>query len=471
MGLPNVMQTGRSGMLASKAGIATTGHNISNATTEGFSRQRTEQSAEAGKGGFGQNLIGRGTTVSRTTRINDEYVEKQIRNASRDLAQMEEKDLLLRQTEDIFNEMGGEGLNRLMARFFNEFRKLANEPENEAIRQSVREASLAMVNDFKRLRNSVDEVARHIDHKLEGYAKEATDLSHQIRELNLQIKAQENNKMSPNDLMDKRDTALKRLGSLMELTVYKAEDGQFTVDIKGIGPLVVGPHAEEFTVKRSPADLEGKGENRLDFIAGGRSSPITHVLKGGKIGALLEVRDRALSTVVDRLDEMAYALSSSFNEIHRQGFTRTGIQGVGFFKDLGGKTRASELLDLSDEVKGNVNFIAAAAQPDSPGDSRVAVALSGLQNAKLLNDGQATVDDFYNSIVSDVGVLAAHNRNGMNQAKDITTQLSKIRDQVSGVSIDEETANLMQFQQMFGASAKVIQVADEMLKTVLDLKR
>ena len=81
------------------------------------------------------------------------------------------------------------------------------------------------------------------------------------------------------------------------------------------------------------------------------------------------------------------------------------------------------------------------------------------------------MDDFYNSIVSDIGVATARNRSGMNQQRDVNTQLNKIRDQISGVSIDEETANLMQFQHMFDASAKVIQVADEMLKTVLELKR
>ena len=88
-----------------------------------------------------------------------------------------------------------------------------------------------------------------------------------------------------------------------------------------------------------------------------------------------------------------------------------------------------------------------------------------------MNDGQATVDDFYNSIVSDVGVATSRNRESMGQAKDIQTQLSKFRDQISGVSIDEETANLLQFQHAFDASAKVIQIADEMLKTVLELKR
>ena len=88
-----------------------------------------------------------------------------------------------------------------------------------------------------------------------------------------------------------------------------------------------------------------------------------------------------------------------------------------------------------------------------------------------MNNGKSTMDDWYNSIVSDVGVASAKNKFGMNQQRDIMTQLGKMRDQISGVSIDEETANLMQYQHAFDASAKVIQIADECLKTVLELKR
>ena len=168
MGIENVMNTGHSGMMAAKTGIATTGHNIANANTEGYSRQRIHQENTE----VGPNQIGNGTRVARVERVNDEYLEKQLRNTQRDLSHFEEKDLAFRQIEDIFNEMNGDGLNRLVSRFFNEFRKLSNEPENQAIRQSVVESSKAMVNDFRRLRSEVDEVRRHLDSRLEGYSTE-----------------------------------------------------------------------------------------------------------------------------------------------------------------------------------------------------------------------------------------------------------------------------------------------------------
>jgi flagellar hook-associated protein 1 FlgK len=467
------MNTGRSGLVAAKASIATTGHNIANTNTEGYSRQRVLQGTDQPHPAVGNHgFIGTGVLINRVERLNDEYVEKQIRNGNRELAHMEEKDLALRQTEDIFNESNGDGINRLMARFFNEFRKLSNEPDNEAIRQAVREGAQSLVNDFHRIRKEVDDVRSHIDSRVEGFVKEVNSLAETIRDLNSRIQVIEVSGASANDLLDKRDLAVKQLAANVEVNVYKDRQGNVNIDLANVGPLVTGPNCEKILVRRTEADGQGKPENALTLSTSANANgDITHVLKGGKIGALLQTRDQTLSTVLDRLDELAFNLTSSVNEIHTQGFSREGLQGIHFFKPSEGKFRASEFISLSDHVKESAGNIAAAAIPDAPGDNRIAIAISGLQGARIMNGGKSTADDFYNSIISDVGVATNKNRSGMNQQKDIVTQLGKMREQISGVSLDEEAANLLQFQHAFDASAKVIQVADEMLKTVLDLKR
>lgn len=473
MGLPNVMNTGRSAMVAAKTAIATSGHNIANSNTEGYSRQRVQTAAETPRSALGNNgFVGTGTRVARIERLNDEYIEKQLRTVGRDVANGEEKELALRQAEDIFNEMNGDGLNRLISRFFNEFRKLSNEPDNEAVRQSVREASQAMVNDFHRIRKEVDEVRRHLDSRIEGYTAEVNILANEIKELNVKIVAMSAAGGAPNDLLDKRDIALKRLASYMDLTTHTDKQGAYVVEVRGVGPLVSGPLAEKFDVLRTPANDQGKPEGAVDVHTSASAAPtVTNAVKGGKIGALLEVRDKTLSRVLDRMDELAFAMSESVNAIHNQGFTRDGVQGVDYFKRLASKDRAAEFIGLSDALSHSVNNIATAAEPDSPGDNRVAIAISGIQHTRLMNEGKTTMDDFYNSIISDIGVVAAHNRSTINQHKDIQNQLGKIREQISGVSIDEETTNLMQFQHTFDASAKVIQIADELLETVLNLRR
>ena len=472
MGLPNVFNTGRSGMVATKAAIATSGHNIANSKTEGASRQRVQTEASVPQPGFGHTYVGSGVGVSRVERVNDQYIEKQIRNSGRDLANLEEKDLVLHQSEDIFNEMGGEGLNRLISRTFNEFRKLSTDPDSEAVRQSVREATAAMVNDFHRIRTEVTEVQKHIDARIEGNISEANGTIKELAELNQRIEQLSLQGGQPNDLMDRRDQVMKKLGTFMDVSMHLDKNGNYNVDAKGIGPVVSGNHSESFSVSRGPADAQGKPTNSLDIHTTASASPdVTHRVKGGRLGALLESRDQLLSTVLGRLDELAFSLSEAVNEVHEQGFTREGAQGVSYFKKLDGKDRAAEFIDLSEQVRASVNNIATAAEPDSPGDNRVAVALSSLQQARLMGEGHSTLDDYYNSIVSDIGVAAASTKSSIKQQTDISNQLNNMREQISGISIDEETANIMQYQQAFAATARVIQVADEMLKEVLDLRR
>jgi flagellar hook-associated protein 1 FlgK len=472
MALPNIFNTGRSGMAANKAAIATSGHNIANSKTEGASRQRVQTEASVPQPGMGHTLVGTGVGVSRIERVNDQYIEKQIRDAGRDLASLEEKDMVLHQAEDIFNEMGGEGLNRLISRTFNEFRKLSTDPDSEAVRQSVREATAAMVNDFHRIRTELGDVQKHIDARIDGNLSEANATIKELAELNQRINQLAIQGGQPNDLMDRRDQVLKKLATYMDVSMHMDKDGNYDVDAKGIGPIVVGNHTEGFSATRGQADDEGKPTNSLDIhTTASASSNVTHRIHGGKLGALLDSRDKLLSTVINRLDELAYTMSTAVNEVHRQGFTRDGAQGVGYFKQLGGSERAAEFIDLSDAVRASVNNIATAAAADSPGDNRVAVAISGLQTARLMGNGHSTMDDYYNSIVSDVGVAVASTKSSMKQSTDIVNQLNNMREQISGISIDEETANIMQYQQAFAANARVIQVADEMLKEVLDLRR
>jgi flagellar hook-associated protein 1 FlgK len=388
------------------------------------------------------------------------------------MANLEEKDMVLKQAEDIFNEMNGDGLNRVVSKFFNEFRKLGNEPENEAVRQSVREATQAMANDFRRLRSEVVELSRHIDNRLDGYTGEINATAEEIRDLNLRINQTEVTGAPANDLQDKRDQALRKLATYMDVNAHKDNQGNYTVDIRGVGPLVINTEVEKLSTVRSANDGNGKIENALDIkTSGSAQNAVTHQIKGGKMGALLEVRDQTLSTVLDRLDELAYTITETVNDVHRMGYTRDGATGIDYFKSLGSKDRASEFMALSDAVGASANNIATAFQVNAPGDNRVAIAISSLQGQPLLNGGKTTVDEWYNSIVSDIGVTAARAKAGINQQRDIMTNLQKMRDQVSGVSLDEETANLMQFQHTYDASAKVIQIADEMMKTVLDLKR
>ena len=511
MAIPRISSIGISGLNAAKAGIATTGHNITNANTEGYSRQRVITQAESPLGVYhGHNIIGSGTKISRVERINDAYLDKQIRNTNKDVSHFQEKDLALKQVEDIFNEMNGEGLNRLVSKFFNEFRRLSQEPENPALRESVKEATFAMINDFHRISKELTAVREHIDSRIDASVGEVNSFLQEIAQLNQLIQKHEISGASPNGLLDQRDEALKKLSSYLNVSTHKDKNGNLNVDLQGGGPLLSAVFPEQLSVSRTQEDAFGKRDNAMDiFSSGNVESRITHVLRGGKLGALVEVRDQTLSQISDKLDALAFNLTQAVNEIHMQGYTLDGLTGIPYFRPLEFSQRASEFISLSDEVFGSSQRIATAGMFGSPGDNRIALAIADLQSKKIMGTGAitaqgwidsnqfnhymdisgvggqpgygspvgyfqsgnlVTMDDWYDSMVSQVGVIASKNRFTLSQEKDVLTQLNKIREQVSGVSIDEETANLMQYQHAFDASAKVVQVADEMLKTILSMR-
>jgi flagellar hook-associated protein 1 FlgK len=475
MGIANVLQTGKSGMTTAKAGIATSGHNIANANTDGFSRQRIQSEAITTQqiSGNGSAIhVGEGAKVSRVERINDEYLEKQLREGGRDMAFHEEKQVFLNQVEDVFNEMNGDGLNRIVAKFYNDFRKLSNDPTSEAIRQSVRESSQAMVNDFKRLRTQVDAVRSHIDNRIDGSMKELNVAAKELAELNGKIRLAEVQGNEANDLRDRRDGIIKKINSFVDVSVHPDNQGYMNVEVRGVGPLVTGVNVEQFSIHHAPSQADAGGvDGSLQISRSALSNNyITGQFQGGKVGAMIEMRDKSIATVLDRLDQLAYDVTRSVNQVHQRGFTQDGQTGINFFNPLDSKVGAAENLALSHEVRGSVGNIATALQPDAPGDNRNALAISNLQNVHLMNGGKTTFDDFYNSIVSDIGVTSSRNREALGQQQSIQTQLAKMRDQVSGVSIDEETTNLMQYQHAFDASARVIKVADEMMDTVLKLR-
>lgn len=461
---------GNSGLQASKQALSTVGHNIANVNTEGYSRQRVDQTANdplpATKGNAGS-----GVRILGVTRTNDEYLARRIEMEQKNMGAAEERETYLSQTEQIFNEANTEGLNRLTTNFFNEFRKLSIEPENQAIRSAVREASTRLVADIRRMDTELKEVAKNVDYRLNGYVSDFNALLHEVRELNELIdKAQLGDQPPPPDLLDKRDEAMKRLGAMADISVSKDNRNRVTITLAGKAAVVNGGDITELEVRRTPANPEiGKLENSLSiYVKEPIPFDITPYLKGGRLGALVEVRDKDIHGCQSQLNDVAFALSKSVNEVHRQGFGLDGVSGRDFFQGVNSFTNAAETIKLADGINNSLESIAAARVPGAPGDNRIAIAISNLSSIKgLVSDKDRTIADLYNTMVGELGTKTAGATRTVNFQKDIMGQLNNFRESISGVNLDEETTNLIRYQHAYGANAQVIKVADETLQTVL----
>lgn len=466
----NLFNTGKSALFTNRAALATTGHNIANVNTQGYSRQRIEQTT-APPSVIGNVVFGTGVKLQGIMRVNDEYLTRQIANESKLMGSYEEKDLALAQAESVFNEIGNAGLNRFIARFFNEFRKLGNEPESEALRATVREAADQLVGDFHRVARSLRDVQHNLDVRVDGYVKEANELAQNIAKLNNEIKMYEVQGAHAADLRDARDLAIKKLSALMDVNVSQNEKGEVTLSIYSVGPLVSGHLYNKLYTRSSKADPEtGMPEGGLQVYMEGIGVPkITDKLQTGKLGGIIETRDKLIGEALHRMDQLAYSFSNQINEIHRQGFSINGSTALDFFAPMDTTYGACERIGLSQDIRADVNNIATAMEADAPGDNRICQLIGKMQHAKIMSGGTSTYDDHYNATVSDLATVSAKNKELVEHETHILNQLEKFRESISGVSLDEETTNLVQYQHCFDAAAKVIKVADEMLQTVLGM--
>ncbi len=484
----DVLNVGRSGLAAAKKSLSTTSHNIANANTEGYSRQRVNLEA-SNPISEGSHVLGTGVDVKSVKRIHDQQIERRVNQATTVNEYNQERFFQLSQVEEIFNEINSDGMNKVLNRFFNSFRELANQPENETVRSIVRENARIVVRDFKGMRNTIHDIRDNINNKIRATVDDINTMLHHARNLNNKIAQMEALAEETGDLRDQRDKIVKNLSELMDIDTFEDEKGRYVINVRDVGSLVVGGEINELKFGSINKDNKDVGKFEIFYKDGG-TGPVSPKIKGGKIGAMLETREKELVKVSDRLDRIAFELANTVNAIHRRGFVNAKIPvdqngnpqgrylasgkpftGINFFKEPEDLYRASEYLDLSDEVKEDLNNISTGLEPNRSGDNRIAIAISKLQHEKVLLEGTTTFEEHYLEAVGDIGLSASKSKIDSEQSRGILAQARSIKERVSGVSIDEETANMVKFQHAYDASAKVIKTADEMFKSLLDMKR
>lgn len=452
----------------------TTAHNIANVNTPGFSRQNAhiETNMPIGDGNV---VLGQGSSVRSVKRMHSEFVQSKMQDGLSHAQYFEDRYHFLEGLENIFNEISQGGFHLTINEFFNNFKDLANRPENDTVRSLVREGAKNVIKEIQNANKSLNENIKHIDRISEQTIKDVNSLMETISKQNVQIKILESMHGETGDLRDQRDLAVDELSKFMGLTTYKDENDNLVVNAKGVGTLISGGKYSELSVGYS----EFLGVDSLEIIFNGQN--ISHKFSSGGLKAIDEIKKVEIKNLKEKIDEIAYHLVNSVNAIHKRGFSHlNGTEGnprtgIAFFKEPLEKFRASEYLDLSEEVKNDINNIVSALKPFSPGDNRVALAISKLKEVPMIkNPGQEGKRTLEEDFLQTIGALSLQtNKSKINyeQAQGVLAQTKNIKERISGVSLDEETAKMVQLQHAYDASAKMLKVADEMLNAILELKR
>lgn len=469
----SMMDVGRRSMMNSQSALQTTAHNIANKSTEGYSRQRVDMLSNLPVG-EGKLRIGMGARAGAVNRTNNAYVERQLEREISSSGHFEARAEMLGRVEQVYNEQVNKGLNHSMGNFFNAFRELSNNPESLATRTQVKETAENVTRDFQRVNNQLKEIQRDADFRIATKVEEINQITKEIANLNEKVQAVEIQGVTANDERDRREQLVKELGQKVNIRYAEGKDGAITITAGNTALLVSGYSQMDLRTASTPAG-DGKGEGNFDiYYKNTENSTPTNVTKqliGGEIGGLLQVRDEVCNELLDNMDVLAYSLAEEVNNVHMQGYDRNGRTGNLLFAQPGDIRNASERMAIDEGVANDVSMIVAAGKPDAPGDNRIANILSGLQYRQTMEDGSATFDDFYNSIVGQVGIETQRANSASESQKDIVTQLKNVRESISGVSLDEEASKMIEFQKAFDASARLIRTADEMMDTVLNLKR
>ncbi len=464
MSILSVLQMGANAMLAQQQALQTTGHNISNANTPGYTRQRVTL-ATSYPMSQGTYYLGLGVNAAGVTGIFDNFVESQLVDLQSGLGSADAQQRALGGVADAFPITEDQGLGPALEAFRGALSELANNPGGSAERVNLIGKANALGSMFAQTRNALVSVQSHLDKDLDTDVQRVNTILPQIADLNAKIVEGEVNGQRANDFRDQRQQLLQELSKLTGATVREEKNGDVSAQVDGI-VLVSGSHA---------ASLDASGVNAAGFHTVKYTSPegalfdVTSLLTKGEIGGLLTNRDTTLPGFLGRLDSLAKTLVDAVNAQHAQGRDLNGNAGGNFFKPITATAGAAGLLQVDSAVAADPRLIAAASQSGATGNNENALALANLQGVAQAPLGNRSFKDYFLSIVGDVGqqVQAAQDTSTFQQS--LVDQVQQRRESLSGVNIDEEMTNMIQFQRAFQAASRLISVGDEMYQTMINM--
>ena len=434
------LETTLRGILAQQLALDVTGHNIANANTVGYSRQRASLVAtdpytvpgvtrppQAGQ-------LGTGVDVDQYERVRDAFVDIQLRAQTMLNGANQATQDGLQQVEQAFNEPSDSGLNSLLAKYWSAWQDVSNSPENLATRQALAAAASSLAGGFNQVSQQLSTLQSQTATNVTYTINDVNSIGTQIAALNDAIAKSTVTGDHPNDLLDQRDLLIDKLSELGNVALANGANGAVDVSIGGAA-LVTG--ATSATL--AEASLTS--------------------LTSGKLSALVRLRDTTIPGYQTQLNTIASTLISQTNTAHAAGFDLSGTAGGTFFTGTDAAT-----IGVNSALVTNPALIAASGN-GQPGNAAAALAINTLRGTVVI--GSATIDQAYSQLVTRIGSDSQEAQRSLDTSSLLASTLQSKRDSVSGVSLDEEMTNMVRFQRGYQASARALSAMDDMLDTLI----
>ncbi|MCD9022304.1 flagellar hook-associated protein FlgK [Cohnella silvisoli] len=508
------LETAKRSLFTQQAALYTTGHNIANANTAGFSRQVVNMTASKSLEPYGMSRstipgqLGTGVEFTSITRIREKFLDDQFRNENKSLGNYSIQQDTLEKLEKIISEPSDSGLRTVIADFFNAWSEMSKAPENADGRKIVREQALAMTDAFNHMATQLNDLKGDLTENIEIRIKEVNSRLGSIGQLNNEIVRIEGLGDNANDLRDQRDLLTDELSKMINIKVEELPDG-YRIESGGT----------ELLSGFTPTTIVDTAFVNAGFTAG--------TLNSGEIFGMITSRDKFVQGYLNDLDKLANTVANGdvevtlpkgsvipsgtmlgttlftgtvadrtlgsdltvtikgLNALHQLGYNFSSAPvGLPFFTNTDGTsaviTAASftlnkEIADNPTKISASMRVIDDGTGTESvvQGNNSLAVLFSQSRDFRF-NFGTATdvnlntVDAYFRSIAGQLGVQSAESIRQQNNSKVLVDQIDGRRQSVSGVSLDEEMSNMIKFQHAYNAAARNMTVIDELLDKVIN---
>ena len=508
------LEASKRGLYTQQSALYTTGHNISNANTDGYSRQRVNMETTPGFPSPGLNTgktaghIGTGVQAHSVQRIRDSFVDQQYRQETHKLGYWQTRSHSISQLEDVLNEPSDYGLSESLNELWNSLQDLNVRPENGGSRAVAVQRGIAVADSFHYMYNSIKKIQDNTGAEIGIQLRDANSILKQIGDLNAQIQTIEPNGYMPNDLYDARDSLIDELAAHFPIEVQRSEKGSGGNSLAiAEGPvnvnlllkdgtkvnLVNGKNYAQFQTAGAVDGVTPVG-NMTAVSVGGTSIDVNNLSDLGKFKSLVnsygykdsnDIEAGMFPEMIDKLNAMAKAFADEFNAIHKSGTDLAGAKGVDFFVQKGtlnpNDITAANIY-VSETITKDPNKIAASDSPvvidpatglpDSnkaeAGNGKNALLLANMKFKTLGNLDNLSVQTYFEGLIGQLGVDGQQAARLEYNAETLQKAVKERRDSVSSVSLDEEMTNMITFQQAYNANARMITVIDETLDKIIN---
>ncbi|WAA09786.1 flagellar hook-associated protein FlgK [Fervidibacillus albus] len=511
------LETAKRGINTQQTALYTTSHNIANANTEGYTRQRVDFTQTTPYPGTGMNRpeipgqIGTGVQAGSIERVRESFLDAQYRMENNKLGYYSTLSSALSKMEDIMNEPTDSGLHSVMEQFWSSLQDLANHTENTGAREVVAATGEMVADTIQYYYNSLVRIQTDLGNEINVQVNEVNSIISQINQLNEQIASVEPHGQLPNDLYDQRDLLVDQLSGMINIKVTNVVPknygqalpsalGLYQVEIVQTDGSSYSPQATLVNVDQ----VSGRSStNELTVVddsghSDALSGPVDYLLIGdrkldefnfsGELAALIESYGYTTSSgdveglypdMLDELNKLTEAFAEEFNFIHSEGYDLNGNHGEVFFEF--DPNNPAETIQVNEDIINDPSKIAAGLNSGSSGDNENAQRLADIKTKdfsdyEYTTSGGGTLpaglngsfDTYYAGIIGNLGVQAQSATKDMENTQVLVDSVDYNRQSVSGVSLDEEMTNIITYQHAYNASARMITVIDEMLDKIIN---